>query len=199
MKSKAYEQTVPNWKYDANSWIIIPPTPKIKKFKLSANVSGSTEPIKTKWPTSLINGDFVVGANCSKVPIVGDGSDEHTAWDFDFRQSKDWNKICVIREIFSVIISISLIGHTDVKAAKLKWFSTDNKYSGVLIEGLFKDAILSKPSTTEFDLLKELKTTSSEILHLLLIEPQGVLRFHFEDDALLTSAKCTIEGSAYML
>lgn len=199
MKSKAYEQTVPNWKYDTNSWIIIPPTPKIKKFKLSANLSGNAEPIKTKWPTSLINGDFVVGANCSKVPIVGDGSDEHTAWDFDFRLSKDWDKICVIHEIYSVNFSISLIGSAGVKAAKLKWLSTDNKYSGVLIEDLFKDAIQSKPFTKEFDLLKELKSTSLEILHLLLIEPKGVLRFHFEDDALLTSAKCTIEGSAYML
>lgn len=198
MKRKAEIQTVPNWQYAKNNWLKEPPTYSIKQFIISAVVTGSANPLKVQWPESLINGDFVIGANCNEVPDVGDGVDEHTAWDFDFREDANWRKIFAIRELDSVLLNLTFIGAANAKSAGIQWFSKNLEFSGKYHKGLFSDIQTGHIENIEIELFNRTDTTPIEILHVILLEPAGMLRFHIADDLLITKAKCTIQGKAYM-
>lgn len=150
---------------------------------ITAQANGSSQPPTTNFPNTLQNGDFTINGKLSS-PVVGNGVDESTKWNFDF--SNDPNFLFFSSS--NALVSAKLTLFLTVKG----YVQTDN----VRIDGFpgVAGPIPSLPPNTisvvTINLLNVNSSySSSGILGALYSGTLGVVPMIYQDDAIISHAK----------
>ncbi|MEM6802952.1 MAG: hypothetical protein AAF696_16200 [Bacteroidota bacterium] len=152
---------------------------------LSAQAKGSNapEPIKAQ---SLINGDFTIKRNANVVPLVGDGKDEKTLWNFDLKSDPNWslldldNSVLNTAKLILTLIPKTSNIDTDVVGIEATGFSAINSPT-------IQSLQLNVETTVELDLLSE-GYDKAAILNLIKTA-NGVIPMIYADDAIISFAE----------
>ena len=163
---------------------------------ITSTVECGDNPSRTIYPNTAINGDCTIGGN-SIERLVGDGADEWTVWDFNFTEDVGFSSFLDVvnsgRSLESALLTLTAI-------------PKDRLITGdvVRIQGLPRLRLtditeippLHQPFTFSIDLLTTTANpyTSEQILDKFT-DPShtGVLSMHYQDDAIISSAKLELK------
>lgn len=163
-------------------FLVLGMTSVASAIMITATASGDSQPNTAEYPNAVQNGDFQIIANSETVPLVGDGIDEYTLWNFDFSGDPDYGA-------FSLYDTLAAANLTLTLTPKDSLITTDS----IGIDGLLHifDPIQSLPvgvtSTITIDLL--FYYDSDEILGSLIGGDIGMIPMKYQDDAVLSFAQ----------
>ncbi|MHC4617828.1 MAG: CARDB domain-containing protein [Planctomycetota bacterium] len=150
---------------------------------ITATANGSLIPSRAEFPSSVTNGDFHIAGN-ELAPIVGDGSDETTTWQFGFTGDPNYPAFSTSWPLISAMLTLTLPPRNEL-------ITTDF----VRIEGLpniITPVIRTLPvgvtSTVHLQLLGLPGYASSDILGVF-VSHAGQVPMYYHDDSIVSSAK----------
>ncbi len=158
-------------------------------LKFKSKVIGSATVPPAPGSEVVVNGDFTIKSNVPSNPVTGDGIDEITEWDFDFKKNPEWGNFSQEGTITSAKLTMTLRtnGHD---------LATDNlqiKFGALGFVDPTKIRSLPKRETRtiEIDLLRE-GYTAEQLKHVLTAN-NGVIPMMYFDDAFICFAELELE------
>ena len=163
-------------------FLVLSMTGVASAIMITATASGDSQPNTAEYPNAVQNGDFEIIANSEVVPLVGDGIDEYTIWNFDFSGATDDGALSLGDTLAVANLTLTL-------TPKDSLITTDS----IGIDGLLHmfDPVQSLPvgvtSTITIDLLSYYD--SAEILGSLFGGDIGMIPMKYQDDSILSFAQ----------
>lgn len=167
---------------------------KTQALTLTATSECSVTPPAAPYPTRVVNGDCQIKQVVpTQNPIVGNGIDEATFWDFDFKSDPNYSLFSALaragNNLTSAVFSLTLIPKTSLISTDLLGIAEIQ--TNVLSDYTSLPASLNTPYSFSQDLLT-LQTapySSQTILSALFSGQQGMIPFRYEDDAIVVSSQ----------
>jgi len=158
-------------------------------LKISSTAIGSNNLTPIPPDQQLINNDFLITSNNSRLNrATGDGEDELTEWNFDFKLDPNWLFFILNKSIKSAIMTLTISPkHPDIATDRLK-INYSNLSDIRVLE--IQQAEVGQTKTIEFDLLNN-GYTSENILRVLR-DNDSIIPMHYQDDAIISFAKLEI-------
>lgn len=164
---------------------------------LTATSQCSATPPAALYPTRVINGDCQIKQVIpTQNPIVGNGIDEATFWDFDFTQDPNYSLFSAFAQagnvLTSAVLSLEIIPKTSLVATDL--LGIVDVQSNLLSEYTSLPGTLNQPFTFTQDLLSlPLNPYQPQsILASLFSGQNGKIPFRYDDDAIVVSSTLSL-------
>ena len=155
-------------------------------LSIRATAYGSANPPQANFPSTVTNGDFKISGS-NQAPLVGNGVDETTTWDFDFKGDPNFTFFSPSQPLLSAKLTLVLIPRSTL-------ITTDF----VRIEGLsgITEKIQSLPVHQMSTVVIELcgpHYSQAQIMGALQGGSNGIIPMFYHDDAILVCAELVLK------
>jgi len=157
------------------------------KLAIKSASIGSNAPEVTTPDKILKNGNFTITSNTSSNKATGDGKNESTEWDFDFKNHINWNSFSKNEKITSAKLILTSSPKVDLATdvIKINFGDLGNMHStGIRL------IPIGETKTIEIDMLSS-GYSSNDILNVLN-NNNGIIPMQYHDDSIISFAELEI-------